>query len=236
MVHLFERDCSLQRRYQKLLEEAPSEALDSGLRETVCRAAVKIAAQIEYQNAGTVEFIFDRDQEQFYFLEMNTRIQVEHPVTEQITGIDLVKEQFGVAAGNPLSFEQKDVNLVGHAIECRINAESPENNFLPSPGRIVQWIAPQGDNIRLDSHCFPGYVVPPFYDSLLGKIIVKGNSRSEAVAEMSAALGRFQISGIHTNIPFHRRILDHPDYQTGEINTQWIENRLAKEHNFHEDD
>jgi acetyl-CoA carboxylase biotin carboxylase subunit len=236
VVHLFERDCSLQRRYQKLLEEAPSEALDSGLRETVCRAAVKIAAQIEYQNAGTVEFIFDRDQEQFYFLEMNTRIQVEHPVTEQITGIDLVKEQFGVAAGNPLSFEQKDVNLVGHAIECRINAESPENNFLPSPGRIVQWIAPQGDNIRLDSHCFPGYVVPPFYDSLLGKIIVTGNNRSEAVAEMSAALGKFQISGIHTNIPFHRRILDHPDYQTGEINTQWIENRLAKEHNFHEDD
>ena len=236
VVHLFERDCSLQRRYQKLVEEAPSEALDPGLREKVCRAAVKIAAQIEYQNAGTVEFIFDRDQEQFYFLEMNTRIQVEHPVTEQITGIDLVKEQFGVAAGNPLSFEQKDVNFVGHAIECRINAESPENNFLPSPGKIEQWIAPEGDNIRLDSHCFPGYVVPPFYDSLLGKIIVTGSSRSEAIEEMSAALRRFQISGIHTNIPLHRQIMDHPDYQTGEINTRWIENRLAKEHHFHEDD
>jgi acetyl-CoA carboxylase biotin carboxylase subunit len=235
VVHLFERDCSLQRRYQKLVEEAPSEALDSGLREKVCRAAVKIAAQIEYLNAGTVEFIFDRDQEQFYFLEMNTRIQVEHPVTEQITGIDLVKEQFGVAVGNPLSFEQKDVNFVGHAIECRINAESPENNFLPSPGKIVEWIAPEGDNIRLDSHCFPGYLVPPFYDSLLGKIIVKGSSRSEAIEEMSAALRRFQISGIHTNIPFHRQILDHPDYQKGEINTRWIENRLAKEHNFHEE-
>lgn len=236
VVHLFERDCSLQRRYQKLVEEAPSVDLDSAMREKVCRAAVKIAAQIKYRNAGTVEFIFDRDQEQFYFLEMNTRIQVEHPVTEQITGIDLVKEQFGVAAGNSLSFGQKDVKLAGHAIECRINAESPENNFLPSPGKIEQWIAPRGDNIRLDSHCFSGYVVPPFYDSLLGKIIVTGSSRPEAVAEMSAALGRFQISGIHTNISFHRRILDHPDYQTGEINTRWIESRLVKEPHFHEND
>lgn len=235
IVHLFERDCSLQRRYQKLVEEAPSDVLDSGLRDKICRAAVAVAARIGYQNAGTVEFVFDRDEKKFYFLEMNTRIQVEHPVTELITGIDLVREQFGVAAGEPLSFSQKDVRLEGHAIECRINAESPENNFFPSPGKIDQWAAPKGANIRLDSHCYPGYFVPPFYDSLLGKIIAKGNSRSEAIGEMSAALRQFQVSGIQTNIPFHRRILAHSDYHTGEINTRWIESRLAKEHTSHEE-
>jgi acetyl-CoA carboxylase biotin carboxylase subunit len=228
IVHLFERDCSLQRRHQKMVEEAPSPALSAGLREEICRSALTITRHIKYENAGTVEFILDQNEKRFYFLEMNTRIQVEHPVTEMITGADLVKEQIRIAAGQPISFSQEQVRLSGHAIECRINAESAQDGFRPCPGRIAEWIPPEGQGIRLDSHCYPGYTVPPFYDSLLGKLITRGGNRHEAIERMKSALSGFMVAGIDTTIPFHQRLLSHPDYQSGKVNTRWVEEILLQ--------
>ncbi|MBN2567896.1 MAG: acetyl-CoA carboxylase biotin carboxylase subunit [Deltaproteobacteria bacterium] len=230
IVHLFERDCSLQRRYQKILEEAPSPVVTEELRKRICDAAVRVATHIGYENAGTIEFVFDQDQNLFYFLEMNTRIQVEHPITEMITGIDLVKEQIIVAAGNPLSICQKDIKMSGHSIECRINAESPGRNFHPSPGRINLWGPPKGDGIRIDSHCYSGYFVPPYYDSLLAKLVTWGDDRSEAIKKMQYALDNFTISGVDTTVPFHRYILQNNDYLEGKINTRWIEDTVLREY------
>ncbi len=226
IVHLFERDCSLQRRYQKMLEEAPCPALSADSRKEICDAALNLARQVQYESAGTIEFILDQDKGRFYFLEMNTRIQVEHPVTEMITGIDLVKEQIRIAAGFPLSFSQEDVKVNGHALECRINAESPQNQFLPSPGLIAEWRPPWGEDIRLDTHCYTGYAVSPHYDSLLGKLITRGENRLAAIRKMQEALSGFVITGVDTSIPFHQRILENPDYREGKINTRWIEEAL----------
>ena len=228
-VHLFERDCSLQRRYQKLVEESPSTAVNPELREKICRAALDIARNIKNENAGTVEFILDQDQNQFYFLEMNTRIQVEHPVTEIVTGTDLVQEQFHIAVGEPLSFKQEDIKLKGHAVECRINAESPDKGFMPNPGLLTQWQPREGANIRIDTHCFPGYFVPPYYDSLLAKVITIGPDRSQAIGRMKGVLDGFTYGGLDTNIPFHRMLMDKKDYLQGNINTRWVENILAEE-------
>ena len=223
IVHLFERDCSLQRRYQKVVEESPSTVLSPDQRLAICEAALLIARRIRYESAGTVEFILDQDSGRFYFLEMNTRIQVEHPVTEMVTGLDLVKEQIRIAGGDPLGYSQADIVSRGHAIECRINAESPERGFSPSPGRITQWQTPGDPFVRVDSHCYEGYFVPPFYDSLLAKIIVHGKDRREAVERMQSALSGFLISGVETTIPLHRRILADEAFRAGQINTCWLE-------------
>jgi acetyl-CoA carboxylase biotin carboxylase subunit len=228
-VHLFERDCSLQRRHQKMVEEAPCPVLSPGLREEICESALKIARHIRYENAGTVEFILDQDQGKFYFLEMNTRIQVEHPVTEMITGIDLVQEQIRIASGLSIGFSQEEVRLDGHAIECRINAESAGDGFRPCPGRITEWTPPEGPDIRLDTHCYAGYMVPPFYDSLLAKLIARGKSRDEATARMKRALSNFIVRGIETVIPFHETILEHPDYRAGKVHTRWVEEVLLRD-------
>jgi len=233
IVHLGERDCSLQRRYQKMIEEAPSPVLSAALRAEMCQAALSLAHQIQYENAGTVEFILDQVAGRFYFLEMNTRIQVEHPVTEMITGIDLVKEQIEIAVGQPLRFAQEEIHLKGHALECRINAESSHREFQPCPGRITRWNAPQGAGMRLDTHCYPGYFVPPFYDSLLAKLITWGNDRREAAARMEKALENFQVSGVDTTIPFQRFLLKSPNFIQSVIHTRWIEDTLLKEYEQH---
>jgi acetyl-CoA carboxylase, biotin carboxylase subunit len=228
VIHLGERDCSLQRRHQKIIEEAPASCIDEGLREKICNAAVTLAGTIGYQNAGTVEFIFDQDTQQFYFLEMNTRIQVEHPVTEMVTGVDLVAQQFLIARGEPLSIKQADIHIKGHAIECRINAESPQHGFRPSPGRIIQWRPPEGPGIRVDSHCFTGYLVPPYYDSLLAKLILHGGNRSDAAARTKQALATFLIEGIDTGIPFLETVINDSEYLNGKVNTRWLERKLEK--------
>jgi acetyl-CoA carboxylase biotin carboxylase subunit len=227
VIHLGERDCSLQRRYQKVLEEAPAAAVPEHAREAIHRSAVLLAESIGYLNAGTVEFLYDEERDEHYFLEMNTRIQVEHPVTEAITGLDLVRLQLQVAAGEQLPLTQEQVTFTGHAIECRINAESPENDFRPSPGQITRWAPPEGPGVRLDSHCFEGYVVPPFYDSLLGKLIVHGKDRTEALTRAKAALRNFHVEGIATTIPFHSWLLNQPDVETGRFSTRWLEGHLA---------
>ena len=224
VVHLGERDCSVQRRHQKLIEEAPSPAITPALREKMGEAAVKAARNINYEGAGTVEFIFADNK--FYFMEMNTRIQVEHPVTEMITGFDLIKEQIRVAAGEVLSIKQSDIQWRGHSIECRINAEDPDRNFMPSPGRIDAYIAPGGPGVRVDSHCYPGYSIPPNYDSLLSKLIVWGNTRMEAIQRMQRALDEYAITGIHTTIPFHQKVLSNPYFQRGDVSTDFIEKHL----------
>jgi acetyl-CoA carboxylase biotin carboxylase subunit len=226
IVHLFERDCSLQRRHQKMVEEAPCPILTPELRQEICGAALSIARNIKYLNAGTIEFIWDQDQEIFYFLEMNTRIQVEHPVTEMITGVDLVREQIRVAGGEELSFRQDEIRTEGHAIECRINAESPGSGFLPCPGQIREWRPPDGPNLRVDTHCYPGYSVPPYYDSLLAKIISKGGNRLEAIETMQRALANFHVEGVDTTIPFYQSLLKKPEYHAGAIHTGWIENNM----------
>ncbi|MBZ5697426.1 MAG: acetyl-CoA carboxylase biotin carboxylase subunit [Acidobacteriia bacterium] len=228
VIHLGERDCSLQRRYQKMIEEAPAPFLSEDLRQEIRRAGVSIARSIGYQSAGTVEFILDKKTNKFYFLEMNTRIQVEHPVTEMITGIDIVQEQIRVAAGRPLSLSQENVTLAGHAIECRLTAEDPERNFLPMPGRLLDWECPEGEGIRVDTHCFPGYSVPPFYDSLLAKVITKGEDREEAVQRMKHALGNFVVRGIHTVIPFLLFVLNREEYRNGDVHTNWMESVLEQ--------
>ncbi len=221
VVHLGERDCSIQRRHQKLVEEAPSPALTPELREAMGRDAVRAAAAIDYVGAGTVEFLLD-ESGSYYFIEMNTRIQVEHPVTEVTTGIDLVKEQIRVAAGAPLSFSQEDIVFRGHAIEFRINAEDPERDFRPSPGEITAFHAPGGPGIRLDTHLYQGYRVPPFYDSLLGKLIVSGSTREEAIQRARCALGSFVIEGVHTTIPFLAEIVQDPVFRSGDVDTGFV--------------
>ena len=222
-LHLFERDCSVQRRYQKLIEEAPAPGLSSGLRERLCQAALGITEAIRYENAGTVEFILDQDKGSFHFLEMNTRIQVEHPVTEMTTGFDLVQEQIRVAQGEPISFSQSQVVPRGHAIECRINAEQPWEDFRPSPGLITRWEPPEGPGIRVDSHCYAGYTVPPYYDSLLAKLIVSGNTRMEAIARLQRALANFHVAGVDTTIPFLASLVERADFIAGRVNTGWLE-------------
>ncbi|WP_100331525.1 acetyl-CoA carboxylase biotin carboxylase subunit [Bacillus xiapuensis] len=223
VIHLGERDCTIQRRMQKLLEETPSPALDAKVREEMGLAAVKAAQAVDYTGAGTVEFIYDYQNRQFYFMEMNTRIQVEHPVTELVTGVDLVKEQIRVASGEKLSYQQKDIEFNGWAIECRINAENPEKNFMPSPGRITAYMPPGGFGVRVDSAAYPGYMIPPFYDSMIAKLIAYGSTREEAIARMKRALSEFVIEGVHTTIPFHLRLLEHEKFVEGEFNTKFLE-------------
>lgn len=224
-IHLGERDCSVQRRHQKLIEESPSPALTEEMRQKMGHAAVLAAREINYEGAGTVEFIFTGDS--FYFMEMNTRIQVEHPVTEMITGVDLIKEQIRVAQGEKLSFKQEDLQFRGHAIECRINAEDPDKNFLPSPGTIEAYITPGGPGVRVDSHCYPGYKIPPFYDSLVSKLVVWGNNREEAIQRMQRALDEYAITGIKTTIPFHQTVLAHRVFQAGDVTTDFIEKYMT---------
>jgi acetyl-CoA carboxylase biotin carboxylase subunit len=221
VVHFGERDCSVQRRHQKLIEESPSPALDSELRTEMGEAAVRAASSIGYRNAGTVEFLLD-ESGSFYFMEMNTRIQVEHPVTEAVTAVDLVKEQIRVAAGVELSVLEPPA-LRGHAIECRINAEDPANGFRPAPGTITAFHAPGGPGVRTDTHVYAGYYVPPFYDSLIAKLIVRANDRREALSRAYHALDEFIVEGIHTTIPFLRQVLSHPDFQAGDVDTHFIE-------------
>ncbi|KKM10556.1 acetyl-CoA carboxylase [Clostridiales bacterium PH28_bin88] len=227
-VHLGERDCTIQRRHQKLIEESPSPAVDEELRQRMVSAALRLATGINYTSAGTVEFILDQ-QGNFYFIEMNTRIQVEHPVTEMITGIDLIKEQIRIAAGKKLSFSQADVVRKGWALECRINAEDPERNFLPSPGTITFYQKPGGDGIRVDDYVYSGYTLPPFYDSLLGKVIAWGDTREEAISRMKKALGECRIEGIKTTMPFLQRVLNHPCFTRGEIYTTFAQALAASE-------
>jgi acetyl-CoA carboxylase biotin carboxylase subunit len=222
VVHLGERDCSIQRRYQKLIEEAPSPALTPELREAMGAAAVQAAKSVEYSGVGTVEFLLDKDNN-FYFMEMNTRIQVEHPVTECITGVDLLKEQIRVAAGEPLSFTQEDVVIDGWAIECRINAERPEKNFMPSPGTIQFYLPPGGPGVRVDSACYPGYKISPYYDSMVAKLIVWGKDREEALKRMTRALKEFAIDGVYTTIPFHLKLIKHPRFVSGDFHIQFLE-------------
>ncbi len=222
VMHLCERDCSVQRRHQKLIEEAPSPALDQTRRQGIGDAAVRLAEAIAYVGAGTVEFLLDEDGA-FYFMEMNTRIQVEHPVTEMCTNFDLVKEQIRVAAGEPLSFVLNGQRLRGHAIECRVNAEDPARNFQPSPGTITAYHPPGGPGVRVDTHIYAGYTVPPYYDSLLAKVIVHGNTRDEALARMRQALDSFIIEGLTTTIPFLGRVMRHPDFVAGKVDTKFHE-------------
>jgi len=222
VVHLCERDCSVQRRHQKVVEEAPSPAVDQTLRERMGEAAIKATSKIGYVGAGTVEFLLDPDGH-FYFMEMNTRIQVEHPVTEMVTNFDLVKEQIRVAAGETVELELKGNRVRGHAIECRVNAENPFRNFQPSPGTITTFHPPGGPGVRVDTHIYSGYTVPPFYDSLIAKLIVHGRSREEALTRMRHALDSFIIEGITTNIPFLQRIVDHPDFRAGTVDTKFLE-------------
>jgi acetyl-CoA carboxylase biotin carboxylase subunit len=226
VVHLGERECSTQRRHQKLIEEAPSPAIDARVRAELADAAIRLARRVSYQGAGTVEFVFDEDTRAWFFLEMNTRIQVEHPVTEMVTGRDLVAEQIRIAAGELISFGQADVRLAGHAIECRINAEDPTRNFAPRPGRLQEWSPPEVSGVRVDTHCYPGYLVPPFYDSLLAKVIAHGADRAQAVERMSAALERFAVAGVPTTIPFHRQVLAHEDFKAGQVTTRWVEDKF----------
>lgn len=226
VVHLGERDCSLQRRHQKMVEEAPAPNLPEPLRTDLRAAAVRLAKGFGYENAGTVEFIVDQDEGTFFFLEMNTRIQVEHPVTEMISGIDLIEEQFRIAGGEELRFGQEAVVFRGHAIECRINAELPEADFRPSPGRITLWRPPEGPNIRLDTHCHAGYLVPVYYDSMLGKLIVYGPDRDTAIARMQRALARFKIEGIPTTIGFQSALISNPDFKAGTMNTALVDSLL----------
>jgi acetyl-CoA carboxylase biotin carboxylase subunit len=228
VIHLGERDCSLQRRHQKVVEEAPAPDLSDMRRAEIHHAAVTLARNISYENAGTVEFIFDQDARKFYFLEMNTRIQVEHPVSEMITGIDLVQEQLRIAGGEKLRFSQADVKIRGHAIECRITAELATDGFRPCPGRITKWSPPEGPNIRLDTHCYEGYTVPIFYDSMLGKLIVYGTDRTEAIERMRRALSRFSVAGVSTTLPFLRFIMEHPDFAAGKVNTHLIEDLIPQ--------
>jgi len=231
VVHLGERDCSIQRRLQKLIEETPSPALNEEIRAKMGGAAVKAAEAVNYVGAGTIEFIFDRKTQDFYFMEMNTRIQVEHPVTEMVTGIDLIKEQIKIANGEKLSFNQEDVTFDGWAIECRINAEQPFKNFMPSPGKINMYLPPGGLGIRVDSAAYPGYSIPPYYDSMIAKLITYGSNREEAIARMKRALDEFLVEGIHTTIPFHRLIMDHEVFVDGDFNTNFLEEHPIMEPN-----
>jgi len=227
VLHLGERDCSVQRRHQKLIEESPSPFLTSDLRKRMGKAAVRAAEAAEYENAGTIEFIVDA-KGTFYFIEMNTRIQVEHPVTEEVTGIDLIKEQIRIAAGEKLNLDQKDVEFRGHAIECRINAEDPARNFTPSPGTIGLYYAPGGHGVRVDSHVYSGYTIPSYYDSLIGKLIAYGDNRKTALERMYRALSEYLIRGIKTTIPLHKAILSDPIFIAGKATTAYLEEFLSR--------
>lgn len=222
VVHLGERDCSIQRRHQKLLEEAPSPAIDEATRKEMGAAAVRAAKAINYEGAGTCEFLLDHDGK-WYFMEMNTRIQVEHCVTEMISNVDLVREQIMVASGEPLDFTQEDIVLRGHAIECRINAENPAKDFMPNPGQITGYVTPGGFGVRVDSHVYQDYKIPPFYDSMIGKLICWGRTRNEARRRMYRALKEYVITGIETTIPFHQEIIEDPVFMSGNFNTGFIE-------------
>ena len=231
VVHLGERDCSIQRRHQKLLEEAPSPAIDEATRKEMGAAAVRAAKAINYEGAGTCEFLLDHDGK-WYFMEMNTRIQVEHCVTEMISNIDLVREQILVAAGEKLDFTQDDIVLRGHAIECRINAENPEKDFMPNPGTITGYVTPGGFGVRVDSHAYQDYKIPPYYDSMIGKLICWGRTRNEARRRMYRALKEYVITGVETTIPFHQAIIEDPVFMSGKFNTGFIEDfykRTGKE-------
>ena len=225
ILHLGERDCSLQRRNQKLVEESPSPVLSEKLRAEIGNAAIQLCKHVNYRSAGTIECMLDPVSQQFYFMEMNTRIQVEHPVTEMVTGIDLVKAQILIAAGEGLSLQQKDIRLTGHAIECRINAESASHDFRPNPGRVNEYFAPGGFGIRMDSHLFSGYVIPPFYDSLLGKVICWGRDRAEAIARMQRALLEMQVEGVETTREFQRKLISSPEFIAGDVHTRFVETR-----------
>jgi len=225
-IHLGERDCSIQRRHQKLIEEAPSPAVSPELRARMGEAAVAAAVAADYEGAGTVEFLLDQDGS-FYFMEMNTRVQVEHCVTEMVTGVDIVKTGIAVAAGEGLALQQDDVRVQGHAIEFRVNAEDPAESFMPSPGVVERWNPPGGPWVRFDSHVYQGYMVPPFYDSLLGKLIVWGRDRQECLARSRWALDQFIVEGVKTVIPFHRVVLEHPLFAAGDVNTHFIEDHLS---------
>lgn len=227
VVHLGERDCSIQRRHQKVLEESPCQAISQKMRERMGEVAVRAAKAVNYENAGTIEFLFDKDN-RFYFMEMNTRIQVEHPVTEMVTGLDLIKEQIRVAAGEKLSVRQEDIRISGHAIECRINAENPYRNFMPCPGRIASVHLPGGNGIRVDTHIYADYAVPPTYDSMLLKLIVHGKDRQEAIEKMRSALGELIIEGIETNVDFQYEIVNHEAFGRGETDTGFIERYFGK--------
>jgi acetyl-CoA carboxylase biotin carboxylase subunit len=227
VLHLGERDCSIQRRHQKLLEEAPSPALTPELRAEMGDAAVRGAKAIDYVGAGTIEMLLNEDNS-FYFMEMNTRIQVEHPVTEMCTGYDLVKEQIRAAAGLPLTVPDRPIHLRGHAIECRINAEDPARNFAPSPGTVAAFHAPGGPGVRVDTHVYAGYKVPPFYDSLLMKLIVHASNRDEAIARMKRALSETVIEGVHTTIPFLQAVMDHPAFIAGDVDTKFLERMMSE--------
>jgi acetyl-CoA carboxylase biotin carboxylase subunit len=223
-IHLYERECSMQRRRQKVLEESPSPGLSEGVREKMCEAAVRLARRADYANAGTVEFLVEGDE--FYFIEMNTRIQVEHPVTEMLTGVDLVKEQIRVAAGEPLSLKQEDVPFVGHSIEFRLNAEDPDNDFMPSPGEVTFLDVPGGPGVRVDSAMYQGYKIPPFYDSMVGKLIVWALTREEAISRARRALREYRLEGIKTTIPLHLRLLEDEAFRSGDYHTGYLEELL----------
>ena len=222
-IHLGERDCSTQRRHQKLIEEAGAPEISAQLRGEIHDAALRLVKNISYENAGTVEFVFDRDEQKFYFLEMNTRLQVEHPVTEMITVTDIVREQINIAAGGELPFTQSEIKFNGHSIECRINAEDPSAGFKPTPGVITRWEIPQGPGVRVDTHCHHGYKVPFFYDSLIAKIIVHGDDREHARKRMLAALDEFAVEGISTTAPFLSKVLKTPEFTKGQVNTRILE-------------
>lgn len=227
VCHLFERDCSVQRRHQKLIEEAPSPNLPESRRQEICDAAVRMIRGAEYSNAGTVEFIVDQNDD-FFFIEVNARIQVEHPVSEMITGVDLIKAQISVASGDPLPFKQEDLKVIGHSIECRINAENPDKNFQPNPGKITKLFTPGGLGVRFDSHVYGGYHVPPYYDSMIGKLIVHRPTRDEAVATMRRALGEMQVEGISTTASFHDRVMQHPEFLEGKHDTKFVEREFLE--------
>ena len=222
VIHLGERDCSIQRNHQKMIEESPCVAISEDLRQRMGDTAVRAAKAANYENAGTIEFLLEENGN-FYFMEMNTRIQVEHPVTEWVTGLDLIKEQIKIASGIPLEYTQDDIKLNGHAIECRINAENPKRNFAPSPGKITDIHFPGGEGIRVDTAIYNGYVVPPYYDSMLAKLIVHGKTREEAIAKMCSALGELVIEGIDTNIDYQYEIFNREDYRSGNIDIEFIE-------------
>ncbi len=222
VIHLWERDCTIQRRHQKLIEETPSPAIDEKVRDEICQSAVKLAKYAKYTNAGTFEFLVDK-RKKFYFIEANTRIQVEHPITEMITGIDLLKWQIKIAAGEKLDIKQKNVKRRGVAIECRINAEDPEKNFTPSPGKIEFFIPAGGPNIRLDTHAYAGYMISPYYDSLVGKLIVYHSTREQAIITMKRALDEFRIGPIKTTIPLYQQIFNHPDFVAGKVDTGFVD-------------
>jgi acetyl-CoA carboxylase biotin carboxylase subunit len=226
-IALGERDCSIQRRHQKLIEEAPYTALGSDVKAALGDAAIRVARSVDYLSAGTVEFLYNVATCEFYFIEMNARIQVEHPVTEVLTGVDLVAEQIKIAGGSRISFDAAAIKPVGHAIECRINAEDPANGFSPSPGKLSTYRPPGGPGVRIDSHCYEGYAFPPYYDSLMAKVIVYGRDRNEAIRRMHRALQEFAIKGVKTTIAFQLQVLQHPDFLSGNYTTRFVEQRLS---------